>query len=124
MTAVNQLTKGTAQAGGFTTPGVVTAAEIAVGGGTSVTQIKLGTTSLNPGSIATITRGTVTFALVGARAGDVIVMNPPAALNDDLVFAGAAVTADDTVTVYLYNPTGGAIDDAAQTWTYLWFSKA
>jgi hypothetical protein len=78
---------------------------------------------LNPPSIATVSRGSVTFTLTGARAGDAIVVNPPAGLNDDLVFCGAAVTANDTVTVYLYNPTGGAIDDTAQTWTYIWFQK-
>jgi hypothetical protein len=93
---------------------------LAVGGGSLIKKIASGTVSLDPGNIATVTRGTVTFTLTGARAGDVIVMQPPAALNDDLIFAGAAVTADDTVTVYLYNPTGGGINDGANDWTYTW----
>ena len=48
-------------------------------------------------------------------------MTPPATLNDDLLYVGARVTADDTVTVYLYNPTGGGIDDGALDWGWLWF---
>ena len=92
-----------------------------VGGGTLMRKIQSGTISINPPSIATITRAAVTFTLTGAAVGDRIVMEPPAALNDDLVFVGARVTAADTVTVYIYNPTAGAIDDAAQTWNYLWF---
>jgi hypothetical protein len=41
-------------------------------------------------------------------------------LNDDLIFAGAAVTAADTVTIYLYNPTAGSIDQASATFSYCW----
>lgn len=83
--------------------------------------IKSGTVSIDPGSIATVTRGTGAGTITGLAAGDIVVMSPPAALNDDLVFAGARVTGADTVTVYLYNPTAGAIDDTARTWDYLWF---
>lgn len=94
---------------------------IAVGAnGSLVKKIASGTVNLDPGNIATVSRGTVTFTLTGAAAGDVIVMQPPATLNDDLLFVGAAVTAADTVTVYLYNPTGGGINDAALDWTYTW----
>jgi hypothetical protein len=41
-------------------------------------------------------------------------MNPPADLNDDLLFVGCAVTGTDEGTVYLYNPTGGSINDTAK----------
>lgn len=85
-----------------------------------IKKVDTGTTSLDPGSIAATSRGSVTFALTGANPGDLIHMQPPAALNDDLIFCGAEVTAADTVSVYLYNPTGGAIDDGAQTWRYIW----
>lgn len=91
-----------------------------IGGGNSVTKVVKGTQSLNPASINNVTRGTVTFTLTGARSGDLIHMMPPAAFNDDLIFAGCDVTADDTVTVYIYNPTAAPIDDAAQTWKYVW----
>lgn len=92
-----------------------------VGGGADISKISSGTVSLNPGSISATTRGTVTFTLTGADTTDIIVMTPPAALDDDLLFVGAAVTSANTVTVYLYNPTAGAIDDSARTWSYLFF---
>lgn len=106
---MNRLTKGTALVGA-----------LQVGTENSVYKIDFGTTSLNPGSIGATTRGTVTFTLTGASTTDIIVMNPPAGLNDDLLFVGAAVTSANTVTVYLYNPTAGSIDDGANTWSYLW----
>lgn len=89
-------------------------------GGSALRRVTTGTTSLNPASIAATTRGSVTFTLTGAAAGDLIHMQPPADVNDDLIFVGAEVTSANTVTVYLYNPTVGAIDDAATTWRYIW----
>lgn len=87
--------------------------------GALIVAMRKGTVSIDPGSIATVTRAGTTFALPGAKAGDVLVMQPPAALNDDLLFVGCDVTADDVGTVYLYNPTGSGIDDTARTWR--WF---
>jgi hypothetical protein len=87
-------------------------------GATTIKNIWSGSVSLDPPSIATVARGLVTFTVTGAAVGDVAILNPPATLNDDLVFVGAAVTAADTVTVYIYNPTAGAIDDTAKTWIY------
>jgi hypothetical protein len=106
----------------------ITKGEAAVGAlqvGTldTVYGFDFGTVSINPASIAATTRGATTFTITNAKVGDVLVMNPPAGLNDDLVFAGCAITAADTATVYLYNPTAGAIDDAAATWTYLWIDS-
>lgn len=88
--------------------------------GANVLQLVSNTVSIDPPSVATVSRGAATFTLTGARVGDVIIMAPPATLNDDLIFCGAEVTANDTVTVYLYNPTVGAIDDGALTWRYTW----
>lgn len=105
-----RLTRGRVLIGGFNS-----------GSGSDVKKVATGAVSLDPGSIATVTRGTVTFTLTGAAAGDAVIMVPPATLNDDLLFVGARVTAADTVTVYLYNPTAGAIDDGPLSWTYLFF---
>ena len=102
------------------TKGEASVGAMQIGSGDTVYGTDAGTISLDPASINATTRGSVTFTLTGARAGDIIVMNPPATLNDDLVFCGATVTADDTVSVYLYNPTAGSINDTATTWTYLW----
>jgi len=100
--------------------GQVVASRVTIGGGDPIKKVVTGTTALNPGSINSVTRGTVTFTLTGAAAGDLIHMQPPSALDDDLIFVGAEVTSANTVTVYLYNPTGGAIDDASRTWRYIW----
>jgi len=88
--------------------------------GALLLKVRTGTIAVDPASIAATTRGAITFTLTGAKVGDVIVAQPPAALNDDLVFCGADVTADNTVTLYIYNPTAGPIDDTSQTWRYLW----
>lgn len=106
---MNRLTKGNALVSALT-----------VGSANTVYKIDFGTTSLNPASIPATSRAGTTFTLTGAKTTDIVVVNPPADLNDDLLFVGAAVTADDTVTVYLYNPTGAPINDGATTWSYLW----
>lgn len=102
------------------TKGDASVGALQIGSGDTVFGTDVGTVSLDPASINATTRGTVTFTLTGAKAGDIIVCNPPADLNDDLIFCGATVTSDDTVTVYLYNPTAGSINDTARTWSYLW----
>jgi hypothetical protein len=102
-------------------PDTVIANTLSVGSeGTLVLRLRSGTAAIDPPSIAATTRGAATFTLTGAKVGDVVQLQPPAALNDDLIYCGADVTADDTVTAYLYNPTGAPIDDASQTWRYLW----
>lgn len=100
--------------------GEVAVGALQIGSNDTVYGMEFGTVALNPGSISTVSRGTVTFTLTGAATTDIIIMNPPATLNDDLLFVGARVTAADTVTVYLYNPTGGSINDDELTWSYLW----
>lgn len=103
------------------TGNVVQLSQLLVGdNGERIREISTGTISIDPPSIATVTRGAPTFTLTGAAAGDFVVMLPPSTLNDDLCFVGADVGAN-TVTVYLYNPTAGPIDDTAKTWRWLWF---
>jgi hypothetical protein len=92
-----------------------------IGNGTLTKQMKYGSVSINPASIATVSRAATTFTVTGAAVGDMLVMSPPATLNDDLIFCGAKITGANTGTMYLYNPTGGPIDDGALTWEYLWF---
>ena len=41
-------------------------------------------------------------------------------LNSGLIFKGARVTASNTVTIYLHNVTGSAIDDTSKSWNYTW----
>ena len=109
MALVNRLTKGEAAVGA-----------LQIGDNDTVYGIEFGTVAIDPASINATTRGGTTFTLTGAATTDIIIVNPPSGLNDDLIFAGAAVTAADTVTIYLYNPTASAINDTATTWSYVW----
>jgi hypothetical protein len=104
-----RLTRGTALLGGVAL------------GGTTLRRIAAGSLAVNPPSIAANSRAGVDVPLSGVDVGDIVVLAPPAALADDLLFTGASVTAADTVTLYLYNPTGSAIDDAQRSWAYVWF---
>lgn len=89
--------------------------------GTVIKKIVSGTlSSVNPGSIAAITRGSVDATLTGVAAGDIVILNPPDGLNTGLVYGGCKVTGADTVRIYLANLTAGAIDDGANDWLYLW----
>jgi hypothetical protein len=102
------------------TKGEAAVGALQVGTGEMVYKIDFGTASVDPASIAATTRSSVTFTLTGAATTDIIIVNPPADLNDDLIFAGASVTAADTVTIYLYNPTASGINESSRTFSYCW----
>ena len=109
MALVNRLSKGEVAVGA-----------LQVGDNDTVYGIEFGTVAIDPANLNATTRGATTFTLTGAATTDIIIVNPPSTLNDDLIFCGAAVTAADTVTVYLYNPTAGSINQAAATFSYCW----
>jgi hypothetical protein len=109
MALVNRLTKGEAAVGA-----------LQIGDNDMVYGIEYGTVAIDPASINATSRGGTTFTLTGAATTDIIIVNPPADLNDDLIFAGAAVTATDTVTIYLYNPTASGINESSRTFSYCW----
>lgn len=128
----NRLTKGEALVGRLvadddltvgddaTIAGDLVAGTLAVGSsGSTVKKIATGTGSVNLAEIAAGATGSGTFTVTGAASGDIVVVNPPA-LTTGLVFAGAAVTAANTVTVYAVNASAAAIDEAAATFRYLW----
>ena len=109
MALVNRLTKGEAAVGA-----------LQIGDNDMVYGIEFGTVAIDPANLNATTRGATTFTLTGAATTDIIIVNPPSDLNDDLIFAGAAVTAADTVSIYLYNPTASSIDQASKTFSYCW----
>jgi hypothetical protein len=85
--------------------------------------LQYGTVSVDPASIAATTRLGIDVTITGLAVGDLLVMHPPVGLHDDLVLHGWRVKDDDTATIFLYNPTAGAIDDPAQTWEYEWWDR-
>lgn len=90
--------------------------------GVIVQQIQAGSVSVNPGSIGATTKGSVNVTITGIVPGDKILLDVPSGLNAGLLYVGHNITASNTLTIYLYNKTGGAIDDGAFTWNYMWFS--
>ena len=73
--------------------------------------------TLDPASIAAAAQGIETVAIPGARAGDPCFVSPEA-VEANVVPVGAAVTADDVVSVYIDNniTVTTAVDGAAKTW--------
>ena len=87
--------------------------------GSVVYEITKGTVSVNPGNISATTRGSVNVTIANLGTDDRILLQPPSALNAGLLYVGHDITASNTVTIYLYNKTGGGIDDGALDWKYL-----
>lgn len=79
--------------------------------------------SLDPDSLAAAAQIIDTVAVPGARSGDPVFVNPEA-IETQLVCQGAKVTADDVVSVYLYNGINAttAIDGGAKVYN-LWIMK-
>jgi hypothetical protein len=115
---MNTLTRAFAKLGRIVTNSITIGWSTA---GTRVYALVVGTVSIDPASLAALTKVGEDFTLTGAQAGDAVIMIPPATLEDDLIPCGAVVTAADTVTVYLYNSSDGAVDGADLTWTYMWY---
>ena len=85
--------------------------------------LKTATVSVDLPSIATVSTAAVDVTVTGIAVGDMLSVYRPIALNDDLVVAGYRIKSADTVTLFIYNPTGGAIDDAAQPWEFVWWDR-
>lgn len=117
---------------GSTTPAAVTGTAVqantslkVASTGTAIKQIRLFTgVAVDPGSIATVSRGSIEVTIAGTpgiAVGDVIIpVQGVTGINDDLIFMGCTATAADKVTFFFYNPTGGGIDDTSHNWDILW----
>ena len=99
--------------------GIKVEKDASFGGGTDVDRIYHASASVDLPSIATVTTGSATLSVTGATTDMKCFLMSSNAMNDDLISKGCAVTGADTVTIYVYNPTAGAIDDAAQTYQVL-----
>jgi hypothetical protein len=81
-----------------------------------------GTLSVNPPSILDQQRGEIAVTLTGIAAGDLLVLEPPTTLHVGLGYAGFRITAN-TVTIFLYNGSGGTLNDGALDWRYTWWDR-
>ncbi|MBP2704404.1 hypothetical protein JOL79_11325 [Microbispora sp. RL4-1S] len=74
-----------------------------------------GSATLDFPSISAGTVATLTITVAGAAAGDRVAVGAPTTVNASLMWC-AHVSAANTVTIRLYNPTGGSIDPSSATW--------
>lgn len=87
---------------------------LAIGDTDLFTAVYNGTATIDPASIAAGATATTTITATGAAVGDFVIVAPGVSLAG-LVMT-SYVSAANTVTVVLYNPTAGAIDLASSTW--------
>lgn len=88
--------------------------------GSTLSVALSGTVSINPASLAAGASADESVTISGVAVNDRVILNPPTAgLTAGLHITGVWVSAANTVKVRLYNSTGGAIDEAAGTWSYL-----
>lgn len=90
-----------------------------LGGGDAIYGIKKTVVNVDPGNITATTKLGVVVAVPGTKVGDIVQAVPPAALEDDLVPAGAIASGTDQVTLYLYNGSGSPVDGTARDWTFV-----
>lgn len=76
--------------------------------------IYTGTATWAPGGILTLGTTTKTFTVLGAAVGMIATAGPGADITGLVV--SASVTAANTVTAVLYNPTGSTITPSSSTW--------
>jgi len=88
--------------------------------GTQIDSVKTGTLTINPVSIPATTRSTVSVALAGLQTTSRVILEPPSTLNSGLLYVGHEC-ATNQINIFLYNKTGGAIDDGPVVWKYLFF---
>lgn len=83
------------------------------------TKTLSGTVTVDPGSITTLESLETAVTIPGAEVGDLILFNVPASLETGIVYSGARISAANTAQLRLSNITGGSVDPASRTWTYV-----
>ena len=73
-----------------------------------------GTDTIDPASIAASGTATADITVTGAALGDYVMVAAPYDLQG--LVCTAYVSAADTVTIVLFNPTAGAVDLASGDW--------
>lgn len=76
-----------------------------------------GTFTLDPSSLTTLTGEVATITVPGVLATDVAQVSPQTALTAGLSVSYVRCAAN-TITLGLYNGSGGTIDQASGTWNF------
>lgn len=75
------------------------------------------TAAIDHGDVTAVTVKEASVTVSGLRTTDMVTVNPPAALAGNLAVAGAHVSAANTLTVALSNPTASTITAGSNTWS-------
>ena len=77
-----------------------------------------GTASITPtAALAAGAVASMAVTVTGVLATDMVIVEPPSALEATLAYQGVIVTAN-TITVLIANRSSGAVTGAARTWVY------
>jgi hypothetical protein len=86
----------------------------------ALTLVAKGSVAVNPASIADNDIGVTDVTISGAAVGDIVLMCPPTAgLTAGLMAGVPHVSATDTVKLPIANLSGGAVDEASASWSYM-----
>ena len=80
-------------------------------------QIVRGTVTIDPPSLTTGTKNSVSVTIAGVKVTDIVILEPPSTLEAGLVYQGCRAK-NGGADVDIANPTAGTIDGASKTWTY------
>lgn len=93
--------------------------KIIFGTGVSLKSLTFGTLSVVHGTILPNRMGTVSTAVTGMAATDMVTMSMPASPTAGVGYGGCA-PASGTLHVFLVNPTAGTISPGTLSMPYLW----
>ena len=73
--------------------------------------------SITPAQVAANVAPAQTFTVLGVKAGDTVIVNPPAQ-TANIAIGNVYVSAANTVSIQFINPTAGALTPAAGVHTF------
>ena len=99
---------------------LATVGRLNVGAGSTIKKIVSATATVAQTIIGAGNKESATFTLTGAAVGDIVIVEAPTGLDQNLIVSEVGVYSADTVTIKLYNKDNDP-KDAGGTYRYLWF---
>jgi hypothetical protein len=99
---------------------LATVGRLNVGAGSTIKKIASATAVVAQTIISAGVKSSATFTLTGAAVGDIVIVEAPTGLDQNLIVSEVGVYSADTVTIKLYNKDNDP-KDAGGTYRYLWF---
>ena len=89
-------------------------------GGSKIKKVKTGSVTINPASINSAAVGETSVTITGVAVGDLVQLIPPTNVDAGCVIGQPFVSATDTVKLRIANLSGGSLDIASGSWSYVW----